>query len=66
MKSICIKTINEDIMEYLINQFEILPINICISNYRFKTFDNLIIHYLDEEYVNEFYEIVSIIIKKTI
>lgn len=66
MKSICLKTINEDIIEYLITQLEALPINICISNYRFKTFDNLIIHYLDDEYIDEFYEIISIIIKNTI
>ena len=66
MKSICLKTINEDIIEYLITQLEALHINICISNYRFKTFDNLIIHYLDDEYIDEFYEIISIIIKNTI
>ena len=37
-----------------------------MSNYRFKTYDNLIIHYLEQEYIDEFYEIVAIIIKKTI
>lgn len=66
MKSICIKSVSEEKIEYLIEQFEVLPINICMSNYRFKTFDNLIIHYLDTEYIDEFYEIVSIIIKKCI
>lgn len=66
MKSVCIKTISEEKIEYLIEQFEKIPMNIYISNYRFKTFDNLIIHYTEKEYINEFYEIVSLIIKKTI
>ncbi len=66
MKSICIKSVSEEKMEFLINQFELLPINICMSNYRFKTYDNLIIHYLDSDYIDEFYEIVAIIIKKCI
>lgn len=66
MKSVCIKTISEEKIEFLIEQFEKLPINIYISNYRFKTFDNLIIHYAEKEYIDEFYEIVSIVIKKCI
>lgn len=66
MKSVCIKTISEEKIEYLIEQFEKIPMNIYISNYRFKTFDNLIIHYTEKEYIDEFYEIVSLIIKKTI
>ena len=48
------------------NQLERIPINIYISNYRFKTFDNLIIHYADKEYIDEFYEIISLVIKKCI
>lgn len=66
MKSICIKSVSEEKIEFLIQQFELLPINICMSNYRFKTYDNLIIHYLEEEYVDEFYEIVALILKKCI
>lgn len=66
MKSVCIKTVSEEKIEYLIEQFEKIPMNIYISNYRFKTFDNLIIHYTEKEYIDEFYEIVSLIIKKTI
>lgn len=66
MKSICIKTISKEKIEFLLEQFENLPINIYISNYRFKTYDNLIIHYPEKEYIEEFYEIVSIILKKTI
>ncbi len=66
MKSVCIKTVSEEKIEFLIEQFEKLPMNIYISNYRFKTFDNLIIHYPEKEYIDEFYEIISIIIKKCI
>ena len=66
MKSICIKSVSEEKINYLLELFEKLPINIYISKYRFKTFDNLIIHYPSKEQVEEFYEIVSLIIKKTI
>lgn len=66
MKTICIKTISEEKIDFLIKQFELLPINICMSNYRFKTYDNLFIHYLEKDYINEFYEIVAIIIKRCI
>ena len=66
MKSVCIKTVSEEKIEYLIEQFEKIPMNIYISNYRFKTFDNLIIHYTEKEYIDEFYEVVSLIIKNCI
>lgn len=66
MKSICIKTVSEEKIEYLIEKLEKLPLNILISNYRFKTFDNLIIHYPEKEYIDEFYEAISIVIKKCI
>lgn len=66
MKSICIKTISEEKINYMIGLIEKVPINIYISNYRFKTYDNLIIHYPFEESIEEFYDFVSIIIKKCI
>jgi len=66
VKSICIKSVSGEKIEFLIQQFELLPINICMSNYRFKTYDNLIIHYLEQDYIDEFYEIVALILKKTI
>lgn len=66
MKSICIKSISEEKIEFLISLLEKLPINIYISNYRFKTFENLIIHYTSTEYIEEFYDTISIIIKKCI
>ncbi|MBQ7410948.1 MAG: hypothetical protein IJW20_06175 [Clostridia bacterium] len=50
----------------MIELIEKVPINIYMSNYRFKTYDNLIIHYPFEENIEEFYDFVSIIIKKCI
>lgn len=66
MKSICIKTVSGEKIEYLIKQLEKLPINMYISNYRFKTFDNLIIHYLEKDYIDEFYGAIAIVIKNCI
>lgn len=66
MRTICIKTISEEKIEFFIEQLDKLPINIYMSNYRFKTYDNLIIHYLDKDNIDEFYEIISLIIKKCI
>ena len=66
MKSICIKSVSVEKIKFLEELFEKLPINIYISNYRFKTFENLIIHYPSNEYIDEFYDAVTIIIKKCI
>ena len=66
MKTICIKTISEDKINFMIELLEDIPINICISNYRFKTYDNLIIHNLNEEDLSCFYDIVTIVLRKTI
>ncbi len=65
MKSVCIKTNNQDMIEYFINTFEKLPANFCISNYRFKKYDNVIIHDMEKN-EKQFYEIVSIVIKSAI
>ena len=62
MKSICIKTVSEEKIEYLLEKLEELPINMYISNYRFKTYENLIIHYTESEYI----EAISVVIKKCI
>ena len=66
MKSICIKSVSEEKIEFLIKILEELPINIYISNYRFKTFENLIIHYPSQEFIEEFYETIAVTIKKCI
>ncbi len=65
MKSICIKTISKDKVNFLIEQFEKLTISIYLSTYRFKVYDNVIIHYPGED-VENFYDIVAEIIKKCI
>lgn len=65
MKSICIKINNQEIIEYLIDTFEKLPINCCISNYKFKKFDNLIIHDLERN-EDKFFEIVALVLKSTV
>ena len=65
MKTVCIKTISKEKAEFFINKFEKLPINIYMSYYRFKTFDNVIIHYTEEN-IDQFYEIIAVIIKKCI
>lgn len=65
MKSVCIKTNNQEIIEYLITTFEKLPINLCISNYSFKMYDNVIVHDIEKN-EDEFYEVVSIVLKSAI
>ncbi len=65
MKSICVKTNNQEIIEYLIHTFEKLPMNVCISNYRFKKYDNVIIHDIQRD-EKEFCEVISIVLKSTI
>lgn len=65
MKSICIKTVSPDKVDFLVRQLENLEINIFISTYRFKVYDNVIIHYPDEN-VEEFYNTISEVIKNTI
>ena len=66
MKSICIKSVSEEKIDFLIKLLEELPINIYVSNYRFKTFENLIVHYPSNEYLEEFYDVMAIVIKKCI
>ncbi len=61
MKSICIKTNNQEIIEYLISTFEKLPMNLCISNYRFRKYDNVIIHDIQRD-EKEFYDVISIVL----
>lgn len=65
MKSICIKTISEDKVNFLIKQFEKLTMSIYLSTYRFKVYDNVIVHYQGEE-TEKFYNNVAEIIKSCI
>ena len=65
MKSICIKTISKEKVDFLVQQFEKLSISIYLSTYRFKIYDNVIIHYPDDD-IDTFYDKVSEIIKNCI
>ena len=48
MKSYCIKTDNEEIIEYLLNKISKLDIpNIYYCNKSFKIYENVILHYKD-------------------
>ena len=53
--SICVKTNNQTIINYLLNNFESLPIfPIYISSYKFKKYKNIIVHYKGN-FPNNFY-----------
>ena len=46
MKSICIKTNNENLLNYLLNELNYIEIKpVVISNNTFKNYKNIIIHY---------------------
>lgn len=65
MKSLCMKVIGEEKEKFLIEKLETSLLNIYISNYRFKIYDNVIVHY-PEENADIFYETMSKIIKEYI
>ena len=51
MKSLCIKTNNSKILDYLLNELKYADIkDICFSNNQFKNYKNVIIHYLSTDY----------------
>lgn len=51
MKSLCIKTNNSKILDYLLNELKYSEIeNICFSENQFKNYKNVIIHYLSTDY----------------
>ncbi len=50
MKSVCIKSNNKYIIDYLLKEFSKMNIDtIYISNHKFKIYDNVIIHYLGND-----------------
>lgn len=50
MRSICIKTNNSDLINYLLNEFKNIDLNnICFSENEFKLYKNVIIHYLGND-----------------
>lgn len=66
MKSFCIKTNNIQIINYLLKNLEIFPLeNIYFINKEFKNFKNVIIHYTGTE-TNTFFTLLSEIITNCI
>lgn len=56
MKSICIKSNNKYIIDYLLKEFSDIDLeNIYLSNNHFKIYNNVIIHYLGNN-INTFYK----------
>ena len=66
MKSYCLKTENEEIIEYLLNKFSKLDFpNIYYCNKSFKIYENLIVHYKADN-IEKFENIISDFIKEVI
>lgn len=66
MKSYCIKTDNERIIEYLLNKISKLEFpNIYYCKKSFKIYENVVMHYKDE-YIDKFNNIVTTLIVDTI
>lgn len=63
MKTICIKTIDRDKIDFILEELEKYPFDFYISVYRFKTYDNLIVHYKDKNTINNFYNMIAKSIK---
>ena len=66
MKSYCIKTDNEEIIEYLLNKISKLDIpNIYYCNKSFKIYENVILHYKDNN-IEKFNNLVAQLITEAI
>lgn len=66
MKSYCIKTDNEEIIEYLLNKISKLDFpNIYYCNKSFKIYENVILHYMDNN-VEQFNNLVAELITEVI
>lgn len=62
MKSLCIKTNNSNLLQYLLEQLNHLELdNVCFSCRQFKYYQNIIIHYVGEDNSKFLTEISSIL-----
>ncbi len=62
MKSICIKTNNSNLLDYLLNELDYIELDhIYISNNNFKNYKNIIIHYRGDENQKFIHEISCIL-----
>ena len=60
MKSLCIKTNNSKILDYLLNELKYSEIqHICFSENHFKNYKNIIIHYLSDNDYSHFFSKLS-------
>ena len=60
MKSLCIKTNNSKILDYLLNELKYSEIeHICFSENKFKNYKNIIIHYLSNNDYPYFFSKIS-------
>ena len=66
MKSICIKTNNSDLLDYLFNEFKLIDSdNVCFSCNEFKNYKNIIIHYNGpnvDNFINKISSILSYLV----
>ena len=66
MKSICIKTNNSYILDYLLNELKYIELEfVCFSSNQFKNYKNVIIHYKGEnidEFLNQISSILSYLV----
>lgn len=66
LKSFCIKTNNNRIVDYLLDQFENVELsNLYISKLQFKFYNNFIVHYKGND-LDSFYNVFSNIVSSTI
>ncbi len=66
LKSFCVKTNNNQIIDYLLNEFENLEFeNLYISRLKFKLYNNFIVHYKGKD-LDSFYNIFSNIVSSAI
>ena len=62
MKSICIKTNNENLLNYLLNELDYIEIKpVIISTNEFKNYKNIIIHYSGNEHKKFIHEVSCIL-----
>lgn len=66
MKSLCIKTNNSNLLQYLLNELRHLELdNVCFSLKNFKHYNNVVIHYNgnnNSEFINKISYILSIMV----
>lgn len=65
MKSICIKTNNQNVIEYLLEQLNNMELDICFSLKSFKHYKNIIIHFKESNnslFLNEISNILSYLV----